>query len=214
MTVRWTPRHWSWWGNVGTTMHLPIHVAPIYPYSLAPSPPCFCPDTESFSKEAEFLIQVSAFNQQTPSPHLPGPVPTLQIVTWGMGWGVFRSLREKAIEVQSERKVNILHKRLPTALQRASGSALLSLCQKSERVGAGVHSLRSTNVSGEWRTKVSGWREDFHLNDKTCLHHFLQLKGQLVKWEGLNYFRGGGRVKAAEAGWTLHLFHKHVCPVL
>ena len=68
--------------------------------------------------------------------------------------------------MQSESKVNILHKRLPTALQRASGSALLSLCQKSEAVGAGVHSLRSTNVSGEWGTKVSGWREDFHLNDR------------------------------------------------
>ena len=95
-----------------------------------------------------------------------GPVPTLQIVIWGMGWGVFRSFREKAIKVQSESKVNILHKHLPTALQRASGSALLSLCQKSEEVGAQVHSLRSTNDSGEWGTKVSGWREDFHLNDR------------------------------------------------
>lgn len=102
--------------------------------------------------------------------------------------------------MQSESKVNILHKRLPTALQRASGSALLSLCQKSEAVGAGVHSLRSTNVSGEWGTKVSGWREDFHFNDRNTPPPLSAAQRPTSKTRRSELRQGRGRGKAAEAG--------------
>lgn len=210
MTVRWTPRHWSWRGNVGPPYTFPFMWPPYIRILL--SHPAF---RVSAQIQKASLRKPNSLFRSRPSISGPrGPVPTLQIVTWGMGWGVFRSFREKAIKVQSESKVNILHKHLPTALQRASGSALLSLCQKSEEVGAQVHSLRSTNESGEWGPRCQAGERISIWMTETRLHRFLQLKGRQVKGDGLNYFRGGGRVKAGEARCTRHLFHKHVCPVL
>lgn len=53
----------------------------------------------------------------------------------GWGWGRFRSLLQKVIKGQGERKENILHELLTTAMLSASGSALQSLCKESKGPG-------------------------------------------------------------------------------
>lgn len=64
----------------------------------------------------------------------------------GWGWGGFRSLLQKAIKVQGERK-NILHTLLTTAMLNASGSALQSLCKESKGPGCnGQLTLEQTEV--------------------------------------------------------------------
>lgn len=60
-------------------------------------------------------------------------MPYFAIVTWGVGGTV---------------KVNILHKLLSTAMLSASGSALQSLCKKSEEAGTRVLCLWSTDDGG------------------------------------------------------------------
>lgn len=75
----------------------------------------------------------------------------------GWGWGRFRSLLQKVIKGQGERKENILHELLTTAMLSASGSALQSLCKESK----GPRMRWSADFGAErGNAEVSIWRED------------------------------------------------------
>lgn len=67
--------------------------------------------------------------------------------------GGFSLLRPKAIKVHGERKENILHKLLTTAMLSASGSSLQSLCKESKSLGC-IGQLTSEQIELMQRCQI------------------------------------------------------------